>query len=756
MRYAGPDRYQTGLATALGLRGTGDFPFDSPDRPSGGEEGGWWGVGRCPRSVIVVAGDSPADALSASALSDPTGRSREPYLERTSAADPLFDPIGGFARVDTDFAPILVTASARSGASGLSTPTRLAAADLRSGGCRTAGQAIVVGGPSAVAPAVDRELISLGYHEVFRIAGADRFGTAAEVARSLGTAPIPPTVDDCVDPVTSDGSAAMGFYANAVVELREGPLSCRLLGRTVVLADGVTGADALAAGWWTSFWQVPVLLHGGSGELPRATAAALETLDVDNIVILGGEERVGPAVVARAEALAGARAVRIAGADRYATSVEMARRLGGWWPTGRGADFEGSLVCLAASSGAGTAAVGWPDALGAGPWCGAANGAAANPGAPVRALAPTSGPAPTTITAPSRPRHDAVPVLLVPAGAKTLPSPVAELLRAAFTPGDSWCSSVAAPTGCLQPGFAVGFGGAGVLTDEALDEASTLVSGGTAVGSPGRHPRLRDEFHTTLDVSPVFAISATGTDRVCAERDAYGETRWLGVFSDPSSAQLLGAADLMVEGRYVRDADGRVRSPGIGSPACVAFSGPSSGAVGISGVSLSGRATPTRSVSTSASDRFVLTGPLTDTGADATSGLGTALDPARGGHTTVTFVTTTPTVGALSREDAASTTSAIITIVLDRGIDAPPVHAPDRFTASWSVTTTAGTVSGTARGEAILDAGMWRLRGRSEIAGGSWDATSGVGGFSADLVVNTAGTAGDDQLAWQIDAVLGG
>ena len=30
-----------------------------------------------------------------------------------------------------------------------------------------------------------------------------------------------------------------------------------------------TGADALAAGWWTSFWQVPVLLHDGSSTLPR-------------------------------------------------------------------------------------------------------------------------------------------------------------------------------------------------------------------------------------------------------------------------------------------------------------------------------------------------------------------------------------------------------------------------------------------------------------------------------------------------------
>jgi hypothetical protein len=83
----------------------------------------------------------------------------------------------------------------------------------------------------------------------------------------------------------------MTFYANSVIEWRESVSTCELLGRTVVLADGLTGADALAAGWWTAFWQVPVLLHNGTSELPQVTKESLQTLNIKNLVILGGEKK---------------------------------------------------------------------------------------------------------------------------------------------------------------------------------------------------------------------------------------------------------------------------------------------------------------------------------------------------------------------------------------------------------------------------------------------------------------------------------
>ncbi|MEA2703279.1 MAG: hypothetical protein QOD63_1224, partial [Actinomycetota bacterium] len=264
IRFAGPDRFGTNAALGLALRGAGDFPFDTSDRTSGNapdlaHADDWWGAGSCPRSIILIADDSAADALAADSLSDPTDKANQPRLQRVAASDPIFDPIGGFDRPDTGFAPVVVTASARSGATALSRSARVTAADVATGGCTTAREAIIVGGPTTVPVGAEAELLTLGYREVFRIAGTDRDDTAARVAAALGpSAPAPGAT--CVDPNAADGDTRQGWYGNAVVEYRDGPTNCGLLSRSVVLADGGTGADALAAGWWTSYWQVPVLL----------------------------------------------------------------------------------------------------------------------------------------------------------------------------------------------------------------------------------------------------------------------------------------------------------------------------------------------------------------------------------------------------------------------------------------------------------------------------------------------------------------
>ena len=512
LRIFGADRYQTSLAGALTTRGTGGFPFDTADASSIGASGlpaagDWWGLGMCPKSIVIVAGDSPADAISAAALSDPTGGSSEPFLRRVAAADPLFDPPGGFARVDTFAAPILLTPSARSGARALELPVRLAAQDMRSGGCNAARQAIIVGGIEAVPVEVEAELVSVGYTEVFRVSGDSRYGTAAAVANALGTAPVPDTADGCADPSAADGTAAMAFWANSVVEWRPDSAECRLLGRTVVLADGVDGIDAIAAGWWTSFWQVPVLLHDGSDRLPTETALALSLLDIEHILVLGGPSRLSQSVVDTAARLAGAEAMRVGGPNRYATSIEMAKHLGGWWPGASGAEFQASLLCLAGSSGTGRRARGWPDALGAGAWCGAASGAAANPGTPRRMLSPVTirepamvgtspgaAPGANAEAAAPRPARDAVPVILVPIGAQRLPPSVEQFLLDAFAaPGscaafvgggatgssaDSAAYATALARGtCPMPGFAVAFGGASSISPRLLGDVSAILSG---------------------------------------------------------------------------------------------------------------------------------------------------------------------------------------------------------------------------------------------------------------------------------------
>jgi len=757
VRYSGNDRYQTNLAVALGLRGRGDFPFDTADRSSGGAvalstANDWWGAGTCPRAVIVVTGDNPADSLGASALSDPSHQSLEPLLQRTAAADPLFDPVGGVARVDTDSAPILITASARSGAVSLSPATRIAANDLRRGGCTLARQAIVVGGTSAVPAGVDAELLSLGYREVFRVAGTDRYDTAARIAQSLGTAPAPNGDLTCTDPDTTDGSTRQPFYANAVVELRDSATSCRLLSRTVVLADGVTGADALAAGWWTSFWQVPVLLHDGDGSLPQATVDAMLTMAVSNVIVLGGTARISAAVATEAKNLTGANElVRLAGADRYDTSVQMAQRLGGWWPTGDATDFDSSMVCLAASDGNGSTATGWPDALGAGPFCGAISGAASNPGVPARALPAPSGASPIASAAVSRqPAHDAVPILLVPTGSRSLPSTVATLLTGAFPSTGRWCNSSFGQAGCSWPGFAIGFGGDAALTQALVASASLIVGGGS--GQVGSVPPTEAvaPFFTDLDMAPVFDQTTSGSARVCALRGTYTDARWLAVYNDTQGQRALDAIDIMMRGRYLTDADLIGRTPFTGSPVCTRFA--PSATISARFVGLSGRVTTLHVFDTTAANRFTLGAPFAPGPPTTTSGTASDVDNADGSATSLAF--DAGAVGsATSRGSSAAISSSSLTVTLQRpngGL------GPVTFTGSWTVVTSAGAVTGTAGGEALFVGSSWQLRGHSVFTGGTWNVVGGEGGFSAQLATNAAGTSADDALTWQVDGVVAG
>ena len=757
IRLRGPDREQTSLALALALRGNGDYPFDTPDPTSGGaptlaDADDWWGVGTCPRAIIVVAGDTPADSLAASALSDPSDRSTEPFLQRSAAADPLFDPIGGFARVDTQAAPIIVTRSARQGATALGPAARVAALDLRSGGCTLARQAIVVGGTGAVPAAVDAELVSLGYDEVFRVAGADRYATAAAITDALGTGTFVPSATPCSDAVVDDGDARMGWYGNAAVELRASATSCRVLGRTVVLAEGLTGADALAAGWWTSFWQVPVLLHDGSDRLPTATVGALTTRGIDHVIALGGPARIPDSVVADVERLTGAEVVRIAGADRYETSAKMARQLGGWWPTGRADEYSGAMVCLAASSGTGATGQGWPDALGAGPWCGAAGGAAVGATAPDRALAPLTGEQPVTSGAVP-PRHDADPVLLVRAGATALPPSVEQLLGAAFEPTDSYCTSVAAPQGCTTPGFVVVAGGRAVVPPEVVARAASLAAGGAPSAGGAAPPALDRAFHTSLDLSPVYATTPA-PDQLCVPRDGYVDARWLTVLPGDASTAVSAAADVMLDGRYVRDADGVVRTSGVGAPACVAFDGAGRDEVRARSVGIAGRVGPASTFVIG--DRLTLTAPVTDTGPDAASGTPTGDDSSNGGSTTQTYLTAAPDAGVVIGGTAALLASASVTVTIVRGVDLPSATGVDRFTATIGLDGPSGTVTAIATGEALFAAGTWELRGRVAVDGGTAGVAPAAGGFVADLDAGATPDFADDSISWRFDAATPG
>ena len=719
IRFGGTDRYQTGLASALALRGTGGFPFDSPDRTTGT----WWGAATCPGSVIVVAGDTPADALAAAPLSDATNRGDEPRLQRVASADPLFDPVGGTDRVDTHAAPIIVTTSARSGARGLAAPARHAVTDLRAGGCTAAREAIIVGGHAAVPVEVEGELLDLGYEEVFRVAGADRFDTAARIAAALGTEPAP-AGGDCVDERADDGTSAMGFYGNAVIEYRPDATSCQLQGRTVLLADGSVGADALAAGWWTSFWQVPVLLVAGDGSLPAPTRHALETMAIDTIVVLGGTDRIPEPVVEEAKRLATAVAGRFAGADRYETSLVTAKVFGGWHPTGDGADFSGDRLCLAASS-AGVA--GSPDALAAGPWCARLAHLADTRRAPSRVLEPVAND--STALVPPRPAHDAVPVLLVPGG--RLPTqPVADLLEAAFTPATEWCTG-ATTLGCSSPGFAVAFGGSAAVSGAALRSVSVALSGGD-LGQAGADPTLAEPFRTSLDLTPVYrSFPGDGSGAWgCAERGTLRGARWLAVYAEAALLSFRGALD--VTGDEFLDRRSNV-------PLCIGVAAGQPAA--LVGVSAAGRQTATHLLQGEPAHTISLSAAISDTPTSTTGVSGTSDSP---GTTTIWRLEGAPPSRVQLRDGdrVADVVDATAELVLTRADGA----RPHRVTGELGVDDEGGgAVIGTLAGEAVRDGNRWHLAGRFQSA-------AAAGGFRA--TVDTRGTVedADDLVTWRFDA----
>lgn len=726
IRFGGTDRYSTSLALELALRGTGGFPFDTPDRTSNAATSlasadGWWGGATCPSSVIVVAGDTPADALAAASLSDPTNRSDEPRLERVAAGDPLFDPIGGFDRVDTFAAPIIVTASARSGSQALSPSARTAVSDVGRGGCTSAHEAIIVGGDDAVPVEVERELVSLGYDEVFRVAGVDRYDTAARIASALGTE-APPAGEDCLDERADDGRTEMGYHGNAVIEYRSSPSSCELHGRTVVLADGSVGADALAAGWWTSYWQVPVLLVDGNGSLPAPTRTALQTMSIDTIVVLGGTGRIPESTVTEATRLAGAVAGRFAGRDRYDTSVLLAEVFGGWYPTDP-AGFEGDRLCLAPSTGA----AGWPDALAAGPWCGRLSASAAARWSPDRAIEPigrSSG-----SVAAVRPSHDAAPVILVAVGARRLSSTARGLLTQAFS-GSEWCGADATE-GCRRPGYAVAFGGATVVSDPLLLDASALLSG-HGVASPAV-PALREPFRTELDLAPVYSRlgSATGV-AACLDRDGSTAARWIAIYSDQGLTRFSSAADLTVGPTFASD--------GRSVPLCVPIAASASTSAQVIPLSSDGSAGATKLLRGDRAHVTDMSAAMQHAGPARSSGEPTMSDePAT---TTEWHFADAPSARILLRKRTVTTEIHLATLdlYLTRTGDGRA-----RFVGQIDIDDGASGLRGSASGEAVRTDSGWELAGRFRLV----DAN---GGFRATLAGSSTPELADDHLVWRLDA----
>jgi putative cell wall-binding protein/glucose/arabinose dehydrogenase len=150
----------------------------------------------------------------------------------------------------------------------------------------------IVGGPSAVSTGVENGLAGAGY-AVTRIAGIDRYGTAANVARK--------------------------------VKQIEGPA----FSGNVFVARGDLFPDALAAAPLAYAGHGPVLLTRTT-VLPSSTSAAIAQIGATGATVLGSTAAVSNSV---ASAL-GVPVTRWSGSDRYATAAEVAAgALGRGWTT---------------------------------------------------------------------------------------------------------------------------------------------------------------------------------------------------------------------------------------------------------------------------------------------------------------------------------------------------------------------------------------------------------------------------------------
>lgn len=184
-----------------------------------------------------------------------------------------------------------------------------------------ASEAVLLGGERALSPAVARDLEAAGVDEVRRIAGADRFSTAAAIAGELRDASTA-YVTLGADRVDEDGA---------------------------VIGEG--WPDAVSVAGLAASQGRPILLATTDG-VPEASVAALDELGIAHAVMVGGEAALAGAV-RDGLAAAGVTVERIAGPDRLATSAQVAA-----YAVSGGAD-PGRLWLATAGA--------FPDALAAGP-----------------------------------------------------------------------------------------------------------------------------------------------------------------------------------------------------------------------------------------------------------------------------------------------------------------------------------------------------------------------------------------------------
>ncbi len=146
------------------------------------------------------------------------------------------------------------------------------------------GRIVVLGGPDVISGSVTSGLAGFTTGSVTRLAGADRYATAALVSGSSFLPGVP----------------------------------------VAYVTSGTTFADALGGSAAAGREGGPVLLVRPDA-VPAAVAAELRRLAPGRIVVLGGSTAVSDGVVRSLQAYTAGSVTRIAGLDRYGTAVNVSR-----------------------------------------------------------------------------------------------------------------------------------------------------------------------------------------------------------------------------------------------------------------------------------------------------------------------------------------------------------------------------------------------------------------------------------------------
>lgn len=224
-----------------------------------------------------------------------------------------------FITVGTNFPDALAGAAAAGTLGGpvLLTHRDQLAASVRDELVRLRPQRVVIlGGEASVTERVRSQVSAVVSVPVERVAGADRFATAARLSAT-------------VHPTGAD---------------------------VVYLATGERFPDALAGAALAGKVGAPLLL-ARQGTLPSSTADELARLQPARVVVLGGEGAVGRSVVNQIAAVTGVIPSRIAGIDRYRTAAMINAEIGATSQVllASGTGFADALVAgaVAAATGSG-------------------------------------------------------------------------------------------------------------------------------------------------------------------------------------------------------------------------------------------------------------------------------------------------------------------------------------------------------------------------------------------------------------------